>query len=81
MPAFRFSYPRRATARCGAPPGCGFHNTAKHERTIREYDVTPNGVLVGQPLREFQGILTGAPTFVGAATDLIQKRENSDERA
>lgn len=36
-----------------------------HERTIRELSITPSGIQVGKPLKEFQGVLTGVPTFVG----------------
>lgn len=37
-----------------------------HEKAIREYRLEPGqGVRVGESLTEFQGILTGAPTFVG----------------
>jgi circadian clock protein KaiC len=32
-----------------------------HERTIREFHILKNGVKVGEPLKDFQGILTGVP--------------------
>ncbi len=32
-----------------------------HERTIREYAMGPRGIRIGEPLREFHGILTGTP--------------------
>lgn len=32
-----------------------------HERTIREFRISADGLAVGEPLREFQGILTGVP--------------------
>jgi circadian clock protein KaiC len=38
-----------------------------HERTIRELKFGKDGVTVGKPLDEFQGILTGVPTYVGGA--------------
>ena len=38
-----------------------------HEDTIRELRVTPNGLEVGEPLREFQGILRGTPVYAGPA--------------
>jgi len=38
----------------------------QHERSIRELDMTSNGIVVGEPLTDFQGILTGVPTYVGA---------------
>ena len=43
-----------------------------HERTIRESRVQRGGVHIGQPLREFQGVLTGVPSFIGASQDLMQ---------
>ncbi len=38
-----------------------------HEDTIRELQVTSEGLQVGEPLRDFQGILRGTPTYVGPA--------------
>lgn len=32
-----------------------------HERTLRELTFTPHGIVVGEPLTEFQGVLTGVP--------------------
>jgi circadian clock protein KaiC len=34
-----------------------------HERTIREFRLTSAGLHVGEPLREFRGVLTGVPSF------------------
>ena len=34
-----------------------------HERTIREFRFTSDGLDVGEPLREFRGVLTGVPTM------------------
>ena len=42
-----------------------------HERTIRETRVQRGGLHVGGPLREFQGVLTGVPSFTGASDDLL----------
>ena len=42
-----------------------------HERSIREARVQHGGLHVGNALHEFQGVLTGVPTFVGAASDLM----------
>jgi circadian clock protein KaiC len=39
--------------------------TGCHERTIRELELTSTGLRIGEPLREFQGVLTGVPQFVG----------------
>ncbi len=35
--------------------------TGMHERTIREMRVSHKGIAIGEPLREFQGVLTGVP--------------------
>ena len=43
-----------------------------HEKTIREFEVkTGRGIRVGKPLKEFQGVLTGAPVFHGAAGEML----------
>jgi circadian clock protein KaiC len=42
-----------------------------HELTIREFQVTNKGVRVGEPLREFQGVLTGVPDYVGQRQPLF----------
>lgn len=46
--------------------------TGKHERSIREFQITPQGLRVGEPLREFQGILTGVPTYTGNVSPLMK---------
>jgi circadian clock protein KaiC len=45
-----------------------------HERTIREIDMNERGIAIGEPLDGFQGVLTGVPTFVGQAGQLLAKR-------
>lgn len=47
--------------------------SGKHELTIREMQVTEKGVEIGEPLEQFQGVLTGVPTYLGNASDLIAK--------
>jgi circadian clock protein KaiC len=42
--------------------------TGAHETTIRELKIGPGRILVGEPLRQFQGILTGVPHYTGTAT-------------
>jgi circadian clock protein KaiC len=42
-----------------------------HEDAIREFRLTAEGVKVGPPLTEFQGILTGVPTYRGGASPLL----------
>jgi circadian clock protein KaiC len=43
-----------------------------HEDTIREYQIGSRGVTLGQPLTSFQGVLKGAPVFVGGS-DLLER--------
>jgi circadian clock protein KaiC len=35
--------------------------TGAHERTIRPMELTPNGFVIGDPLRDMRGVLTGVP--------------------
>ncbi|HEY7299119.1 MAG TPA: ATPase domain-containing protein [Xanthobacteraceae bacterium] len=50
-----------------------------HEDTIREFQLTPQGLKVGPPLREFSGILTGTPTYVGDPQPLMPEKNNGGE--
>jgi len=38
---------------------------SRHERSIREFRLDEGGIHVGQPLRDFRGILTGVPVYEG----------------
>jgi circadian clock protein KaiC len=38
---------------------------SRHERTIREFRLGDGGIHVGEPLRDFRGILTGVPVYEG----------------
>src|SRR6202162_4812551 len=42
-----------------------------HETSIREFEITDNGLEIGAPLRQFEGILSGIPRFVGEPQDLM----------
>lgn len=44
-----------------------------HEDTIREMSVGKNGIAIGKPLFEFQGILRGIPTYTGAQEPLVRQ--------
>lgn len=46
-----------------------------HEHTIRECRVDRGGLLVGEPLVEFQGVLTGVPTYIGGTAPLMDQRK------
>jgi len=45
--------------------------TGEHESTIREYQITNRGLVIGEPLESFQGVLRGVPSFVGTRVPLI----------
>jgi circadian clock protein KaiC len=45
--------------------------TARHERTIREFSIEASGLKFGEPLKSFQGVLTGVPTFSGEGKALL----------
>jgi circadian clock protein KaiC len=39
--------------------------SGNHEHTIREMKLGPDRIYIGGPLHDFQGVLTGTPTFLG----------------
>ena len=45
--------------------------SGNHERTIRECRVAKGGLSVGDPLSDFQGVLTGVPTYTGNVAPLM----------
>ena len=47
--------------------------SGNHERTIRECRVSRGGLIVGEPLREFQGVLTGVPSYFGDSAPLMRE--------
>jgi circadian clock protein KaiC len=40
--------------------------TTAHEASIREFQLTGSGIRVGQPLKDFEGVLTGLPNYRGS---------------
>lgn len=53
--------------------------TARHERTIREFQIDSNGLRLGEPLNRFQGVLTGVPTFSGAQETLMASQIDPED--
>ena len=49
-----------------------------HEDAIREFRLTAEGVKVGPPLTEFQGILSGVPSYRGTASPLLPTESPRD---
>ena len=50
--------------------------TGAHEDTIREFQIDSHrGIILGQPLVEFQGVLRGVPTYVGPSGPLMRDKK------
>ena len=52
--------------------------TGKHERTIREFRIDKGGIRLGQPLKDFHGVLTGVPVYHGKGEGLMEKDGSDD---
>jgi circadian clock protein KaiC len=50
--------------------------TGGHETTIREFMIDAQGLRVGPVLDQFQGVLTGVPSFSGTQGSLLEARKN-----
>lgn len=46
-----------------------------HEDTIREFRIDATGLRVGEPLVNFQGVLTGVPTFSGNQQEMLKEQK------
>ena len=50
-----------------------------HEKTIREYQlVSDGGLRIGPPLKQFQGVLTGTPSFYGALEQVMERPDGAN---
>jgi circadian clock protein KaiC len=47
--------------------------TGPHERALRQLKISEAGVAVGEPLREFRGVMTGVPQYEGKAEMLREE--------
>lgn len=45
--------------------------TGAHEDTIREFKIDRTGITLGDPLRDFQGVLRGVPEYLGSKAPLM----------
>jgi circadian clock protein KaiC len=44
-----------------------------HEKTIREFKlVSGKGIVIGEALKQFQGVLTGVPVFRGSEKEIMK---------
>jgi circadian clock protein KaiC len=48
--------------------------TGRHELSIREMEIRPQGIRVGEPLSAFRGVLTGVPGYEGTRKSLSEKQ-------
>jgi circadian clock protein KaiC len=48
--------------------------TGSHEDTIREFRIDSQGLTLGPPLDQFQGVLRGVPTYVGKGEPLLENQ-------
>jgi circadian clock protein KaiC len=46
-------------------------SVVKKRTGVREFRLGPGGVHIGAPLHQFQGVLSGTPTYVGSASPLL----------
>ena len=49
-----------------------------HERSVREFRITSSGIRIGDPLEEFQGVLTGVPIFAGGMGKLFNGHHDDE---
>jgi circadian clock protein KaiC len=54
--------------------------SGRHERTLREFRITPEGIRIGEPLRDFHGVLTGVPQVMGKGDVAQQFARDGHER-
>ncbi len=51
------------------------HRKGDHEKTIRELQLTTEGVRIGDVLQQFRGVLTGIPEYRGRREDLLDQAQ------
>ena len=51
-----------------------------HENTIREFQLSAQGLKVGPPLTDFNGIFTGTPTYMGGPNPLMSEKSDGKGR-
>jgi circadian clock protein KaiC len=54
--------------------------TGLHETSIRELKLGPGRLQLGEPLRDFHGVLTGVPQYTGTTRPLLHDDEPSRKR-
>jgi circadian clock protein KaiC len=50
--------------------------SGRHEKTIREFTLeSDRGLRIGPPLKQFQGVLSGAPVFHGGTEQMMERSD------
>jgi circadian clock protein KaiC len=49
--------------------------TGNHERSVREIVLSPDGIHIGDELRQFQGVLSGNLVFIGEKSALLAEQD------
>jgi circadian clock protein KaiC len=49
--------------------------SGSHEQTIREFRLSPRGLAIGPPLKDFSGVFTGTPQYTGTISPLLADDE------
>ncbi len=47
-----------------------------HESSIREFQFTPRGIRIGEPLTDFNGVLNGTPEYIGGSGELLPPKNH-----
>lgn len=50
--------------------------TGQHESTIREFQITNEGIAVGGVLEQFNGVLKGVPTYIGVDEPIFREAKS-----
>jgi circadian clock protein KaiC len=51
------------------------HRIGPHEESIRELQISPDGLMIGPILRQFRGVLTGLPEYTGSPAELLGSQQ------
>ncbi len=52
--------------------------TTQHEASIREFQLGSSGIVIGEPLKDFEGVMSGLPTYHGM-TPLLATQPSASE--
>lgn len=53
--------------------------SGNHEHTIREFRLSPNGIKLGPPLKQFSGVLSGTPLYHGDSAPLFDDEHDGND--